>query len=102
MFCVLWASKLFLICFLCVIPRAKKERTFLSALIKKFLGVLMSIPPSGKREKIHLFPLGFQSGVVYICYHVEFLQQEECPLDFGPISIKEVHPLCGFLPPSIE
>lgn len=29
-------------------PRARKERTFLSALIKKFLGVLMSIPPSGK------------------------------------------------------
>uniref|UniRef100_A0AAQ4S0I3 RNA helicase aquarius n=1 Tax=Gasterosteus aculeatus aculeatus TaxID=481459 RepID=A0AAQ4S0I3_GASAC len=29
--------------------QANKERVFLSALIKKFLGVLVSIPPSGKR-----------------------------------------------------
>lgn len=28
--------------------RAQRERTFLSALIKKFLSVLMSIPESGK------------------------------------------------------
>uniref|UniRef100_A0A8D0D224 RNA helicase aquarius n=1 Tax=Sander lucioperca TaxID=283035 RepID=A0A8D0D224_SANLU len=35
--------------------QAKKERTFLSALIKKFLGVLMSIPPSGpvSMDKVH-------------------------------------------------
>ncbi|XP_030641850.1 RNA helicase aquarius [Chanos chanos] len=35
--------------------QAKKERTFLSSLIKKFLGVLMSIPPSGplSMEKVH-------------------------------------------------
>lgn len=35
--------------------QAKKERTFLSALIKKFLGVLGSIPPSGpvSMDKVH-------------------------------------------------
>ncbi|XP_041668870.1 RNA helicase aquarius [Cheilinus undulatus] len=35
--------------------QAKKERTFLSALIKKFLGVLTSIPPSGQvlMDKVH-------------------------------------------------
>uniref|UniRef100_A0A3Q3K443 Aquarius intron-binding spliceosomal factor n=1 Tax=Monopterus albus TaxID=43700 RepID=A0A3Q3K443_MONAL len=35
--------------------QAKKERTFLSALIKKFIGVLMSIPPSGpaSMDRVH-------------------------------------------------
>ncbi|XP_035388468.1 RNA helicase aquarius isoform X2 [Electrophorus electricus] len=35
--------------------QAKRERTFLSALIKKYLAVLMSIPPSGPiaMEKVH-------------------------------------------------
>uniref|UniRef100_A0A7N6C173 RNA helicase aquarius n=1 Tax=Anabas testudineus TaxID=64144 RepID=A0A7N6C173_ANATE len=35
--------------------QAKKERTFLSALIKKFLGVLMSVSPSGpvSMDKVH-------------------------------------------------
>uniref|UniRef100_A0A8C9Z483 RNA helicase aquarius n=1 Tax=Sander lucioperca TaxID=283035 RepID=A0A8C9Z483_SANLU len=42
---------------------AKKERTFLSALIKKFLGVLMSIPPSGKQKK-KCIPLGFDSALL--------------------------------------
>lgn len=40
--------------FFCGLLRARKERTFLSALIKKFLGVLMSIPPTGKQDK-HVF-----------------------------------------------
>ncbi|KAF6725043.1 Intron-binding protein aquarius [Oryzias melastigma] len=33
--------------------QAIKERTFLSALIKKFHGVLMSIPPTGKYTSLH-------------------------------------------------
>lgn len=41
----LGCSDLLSSCFL----RAKKERTFLSALIKKFHGVLASIPPTGKK-----------------------------------------------------
>lgn len=42
----LGCSDLLSLCFL----RAKKERTFLSALIKKFHGVLASIPPTGKKN----------------------------------------------------
>lgn len=38
--------------------RARKERTFLSALIKRFLGVLMLIPPSGKQKKTAFISTG--------------------------------------------
>lgn len=46
----LGCSDLLSSCFL----RAKKERTFLSALIKKFHGVLASIPPTGKKMLVCL------------------------------------------------
>lgn len=58
----------FVTCFF--FPRARKERTFLSALIKKFHGVLMSIPPSGKHTHTHkmlLFPSGCYS-IALICF----------------------------------
>ena len=80
-------SKLLLICFLHIFLRAKKERTFLSALIKKFLGVLGSIPPSGKQEQILFISIGIS---LCCCAHlllVEFLQQKKYLLDFGPILI---------------
>lgn len=46
----LGCSDLLSSCFL----RAEKERTFLSALIKKFHGVLASIPPTGKKKLVYL------------------------------------------------
>lgn len=48
------------------IPRARIERTFLSALIKKFLGVLMSIPASGKHAHTLTIHFYFPQDVIVL------------------------------------